>query len=89
MESDRTTSHVLEGRELIDYLIEKTSTLTNAELLEREDRRNRRTTILMAMGRSDRCRRYRWCPEAVRQRRNDRRRDQNENHLCGYSDLCG
>lgn len=46
---DRTTSHVLEGRELIDYLVEKTSSSANAELLHREDRRNRRMTILMTM----------------------------------------
>ena len=48
METDRTTRHILEGRELIDYLAEKLE-LSNAELLHREDRRNRRMTVLMTM----------------------------------------
>lgn len=49
MDSERTTSHVLEGRELIDYLIEKTSSTANAELMHREEQRNRRMRVLMAL----------------------------------------
>ena len=49
MNQENSTKHVLEGRELIDYLVEKASSTTNAELLQREDRRNRRASILMAM----------------------------------------
>ncbi len=44
-----STQHVLEGRELIDYLIEKTSSTANAELLRREDRRNRRTAAFLSI----------------------------------------
>jgi hypothetical protein len=49
METEPTTKHVLQGRELIDYLVEKASTTTNAELVEREDRRNRRSTVLFSL----------------------------------------
>jgi hypothetical protein len=49
MDQDSTTRHVLQGRELIDYLVEKASSNTNAELLRREDRRNRRTTFLFSL----------------------------------------
>ena len=44
-----STKHVLEGRELIDYLVEKASSNTNAELLQREERRNRRMTALLSV----------------------------------------
>jgi len=44
-----STKHVLEGRELIDYLVEKASTNTNEELLRREERRNRRMTALLSV----------------------------------------
>ena len=49
MDYEPTTKHVLQGRELIDYLVEKASTTTNAELVEREDRRNRRSTIVLSV----------------------------------------
>ncbi len=49
MNDDYSTKHVLQGRELIDYLVEKTSSTANAELLKREDRRNRRMTILLSI----------------------------------------
>ena len=49
MNDDSSTKHVLEGRELIDYLVEKTSSTANAELLRREERRNRRMTILLSI----------------------------------------
>ncbi len=49
MDQDYSTKHVLQGRELIDYLVEKASSTTNAELLRREDRRNRRTTFLFSL----------------------------------------
>lgn len=44
-----SAKHVLEGRELIDYLVEKASSNTNAELLRREERRNRRMTALLSV----------------------------------------
>ena len=46
---DPSTKHVLEGRELIDYLIEKTSGATNAQMLQREERRNRRTAAYLSI----------------------------------------
>jgi len=49
MNDEYSTKHVLQGRELIDYLVEKTSSTANAELLKREDRRNRRMTILLSV----------------------------------------
>jgi len=49
MNDDYSTKHLLQGRELIDYLVEKTSSTANAELLKREDRRNRRMTILLSI----------------------------------------
>ncbi len=49
MSFENSTKHVLEGRELIDYLVEKTSSTANAELLRREERRNRRMTILLSL----------------------------------------
>lgn len=49
MDLEPTTKHVLQGRELIDYLVEKAATTTNAELVEREDRRNRRSTIVFSV----------------------------------------
>jgi hypothetical protein len=49
MDQDYSTRHVLQGRELIDYLVEKASSTTNAELLRREDRRNRRTTFVFSL----------------------------------------
>jgi len=49
MEPCNSTKHVLEGRELIDYLVEKTSSTANAELLRREERRNRRMTVLLSL----------------------------------------
>lgn len=49
MDQDYSTKHILEGRELIDYLVEKASSTTNAELLRREDRRNRRTTFIFSL----------------------------------------
>lgn len=48
-QNDPSTRHVLEGRELIDYLVEKASGATNAELLNREERRNRRTAALLSV----------------------------------------
>jgi hypothetical protein len=44
-----STKHVLEGRELIDYLVDKASSNTNAELLRREEHRNRRMTALLSV----------------------------------------
>ncbi|TWU28607.1 hypothetical protein [Bythopirellula polymerisocia] len=49
MDVEPTTKHTLQGRELIEYLIEKTANSTNAVLIEREDRRNRRSTILFSI----------------------------------------
>lgn len=49
MDYEPTTKHILQGRELIDYLVEKAATTTNAELVEREDRRNRRSTVLFSV----------------------------------------
>ncbi len=49
MDFEPTTKHVLQGRELIDYLVEKAATSTNAELIEREDRRNRRSTVVFSV----------------------------------------
>ena len=49
MDQDYTTKHILQGRELIDYLVEKASSTTNAELVRREDRRNRRTTFVFSL----------------------------------------
>jgi len=49
MNDENSTKHVLQGRELIDYLVEKTSSTANAELLQREERRNRRMTILLSI----------------------------------------
>lgn len=49
MEQDPSTRHVLEGRELIDYLVEKASGVTGAEVLEREERRNRRMAALLSV----------------------------------------
>ncbi|NOY29190.1 MAG: hypothetical protein GXP28_03130 [Planctomycetes bacterium] len=49
MDDENSTKHVLQGRELIDYLVEKTSSTANAELLQREERRNRRMTILLSI----------------------------------------
>lgn len=49
MDQDPSTRHVLEGRELIDYLVEKASGVTGAELLEREERRNRRMAALLSV----------------------------------------
>lgn len=49
MDAEPTTKHILQGRELIDYLVEKAANTTNAELIEREDRRNRRSTILFSV----------------------------------------
>jgi len=46
---DPSTKHVLEGRELIDYLIEKTAGATNAQMLQREERRNRRTAVFLSI----------------------------------------
>ena len=49
MDTEPTTQHVLQGRELIDYLVEKAATTTNAELIAREERRNRRSTVLFSI----------------------------------------
>lgn len=49
MKEDFSTKHILEGRELIDYLVEKTSSTANAELVRREERRNRRTTFILSV----------------------------------------
>jgi hypothetical protein len=49
MDIEPTTKHVLQGRELIDYLVEKAATTTNAELIEREERRNRRSTVVLSV----------------------------------------
>lgn len=49
MDQDTSTRHVLEGRELIDYLVEKASGVTNHELLQREERRNRRLAALLSV----------------------------------------
>jgi hypothetical protein len=49
MEYEPSTKHVLQGRELIDYLVEKAAKTTNAQLVEREDRRNRRSTVLFSV----------------------------------------
>ena len=49
MEHDPSTKHILEGRELIDYLVEKASGATNAELLQREERRNRRNAAIFSV----------------------------------------
>jgi hypothetical protein len=49
METEPTTKHILQGRELIDYLVEKAAKTTNAQLIEREDRRNRRSTVLFSV----------------------------------------
>jgi len=49
MQNNQSTRHVLEGRELIDYLVENTSNTANAELLRREERRNRRLTVILSI----------------------------------------
>ncbi len=49
MDQDNSTKHILQGRELIDYLVEKASNNTNAELLQREERRNRKTTFFLSL----------------------------------------
>ncbi|TWT94762.1 hypothetical protein Pla108_36110 [Botrimarina colliarenosi] len=49
MDHDNSTRHILQGRELIDYLVEKASGATNAELLVREERRNRRMAALLSV----------------------------------------
>jgi len=49
MDDNYSTKHVLQGRELINYLVEKTSSTANAELLQREERRNRRMTVLLSI----------------------------------------
>ncbi len=49
MEYEPSTKHVLQGRELIDYLVEKTASTTKNALIEREDRRNRRSTMLFSL----------------------------------------
>ncbi len=49
MDQESSTKHVLEGRELIDYLVEKASINTNAELLRREERRSRQTKFFLSM----------------------------------------
>lgn len=49
MDTEPSTKHVLQGRELIDYLVEKAAKTTNAQLMEREDRRNRRSTVLFSV----------------------------------------
>lgn len=49
METDPSTRHVLQGRELVDYLIEKAAGATNAEILQREERRNRRMAVLFSV----------------------------------------
>ncbi|MCA9231547.1 MAG: hypothetical protein KDA57_12925 [Planctomycetales bacterium] len=49
MTEEFSTKHVLQGRELIDYLVEKTSSTANAELVRREERRNRRTTFILSV----------------------------------------
>lgn len=49
MQNNQSTRHVLEGRELIDYLVEKTANTANAELLCREERRNRRLTVILSI----------------------------------------
>lgn len=49
MDEQSTTKHVLQGRELIDYLVEKASINTNAELLQREERRNRQTKFFLSI----------------------------------------
>ena len=48
MDQESSTRHVLEGRELIDYLVEKASINTNAELLRREERRSRQTKFFLS-----------------------------------------
>lgn len=49
MDHDPSTRHVLEGRELVDYLIEKAAGATGAEILQREERRNRRMAVLFSV----------------------------------------
>jgi len=49
MDLENPTRHVLQGKELIDYLVEKAATTTNAELLQREERRSRRLTLAFSL----------------------------------------
>jgi len=49
MEREPSTRHILEGRELIDYLVEKSASTTSSALLDREERRNRRLTVLLSV----------------------------------------
>jgi hypothetical protein len=49
MEGETTSRYTLEGRELVDYLVHRAADDAKAALIERDERRNRRTAFIMSI----------------------------------------